>query len=482
MVRWLRLRQKSGFFRADSVPHHRLKKSIKMAFIQRFLAFAGEKQIPLQSEPILLAVSGGVDSMVMLHVFHSLGLNFGVVHCNFQLRGEASDRDEWLVRQTAVDLGVPFFVKQFDTKDFADENGISTQMAARDLRYTWFATLAAEQGYQGVATAHNLNDSVETALLNFVRGTGLSGIIGIHANIGLWYRPLLFATRDEILEYARLHTVVWREDSSNASDVYARNFLRHKIFPKMEALNPNFLRTAERNLTKLGETNDNLMFLYRHFLRGENPETVEKQGAFSLDKIPIRQLPSPRRALREMLKPYGFTEEQSRQVAENMDKIGFQLSSNTGWELLCERSAIVVRSPAAWSFSGGDAQPMTQIHRDDLLVRLSDGTALFFVATEPTPPFPDGKEAIFVDAALLQFPLTVRHWQEGDAFQPFGMAGKSQKLQDYFTNQKVLRVQKDRMWLLVNGDGAIIWVMGMRLDDRFRVVGTTSSALKIMWQ
>jgi tRNA(Ile)-lysidine synthase len=453
-----------------------------MEFIQRFRAFAGEKQIPLQSAPILLAVSGGVDSMVMLHVFKSLGLDFGIAHCNFKLRGDASDGDEALVKQTAVDMDVPCFVKHFDTKDFAGENGISTQMAARDLRYAWFTALAAEHGYRGVATAHNLNDSVETFLLNFVRGTGLSGLIGIHANQGLWYRPLLFATRDEILDYAHEHNVVWREDSSNTSDVYARNFLRHQILPKMEALNPNFLRTAERNLTKLGETNDNLLFLYRHFLQGKNADPADEHGSFSFDKALISQLPAPRRVLREMLKHYGFTEDQSRQVAENIDKIGFQLSSNTGWELLCERTAIVVRSPAAWSFSGSDGHPNIQIQRDDLLVRLSDGTALFLVATDPASPYPDGTEAILVDAAVLQFPLTVRHWQEGDVFQPFGMAGKRQKLQDFYTNQKMLRGEKDRMWLLVNGDGAIIWVMGMRLDDRFKVVGTTLSALKIMWQ
>ena len=471
-----------------------------MDLLARFGQFSAERNILFNPAPTLLALSGGVDSMVMMHLFQSTGMAFGIAHCNFQLRGDASDEDEAFLEKTAIAHGRPFFVKRFETKAYAESNGISTQMAARSLRYAWFAEIATQHDFPCVATAHNLNDSVETALLNFIRGTGLAGLTGIHdgyldqvmGDKGLTQgerttdsrrillsRPLLFASKAEILEFARSSNILWREDSSNASDDYARNFLRHHIVPKMAELNPNFLRTAERNLARAQETKDNLDYLSKQFLGIDTFAHAENQQGYSIDKQKLMQLPSPRRALREMLKPQGFTEEQARQLAENLDHAGFELQSETGWHLLCDRKGIVVRYLSSEGQLSSEKQDDLLIGQDDLMIRLPDKTALFFTKTTPSELLPDGKEAVVVDAEKIQFPLFLRHWKEGDSFQPFGMGGQHMKLQDFFTNQKISRIEKDAVWLLFNGDGVLIWVIGFRLDERFRINKSTESALKI---
>ncbi len=242
-----------------------------MDLLEGFFKILKTKQLPVgEGSNTLLAISGGLDSMVLAHLFRSAKLSFAFAHCNFQLRGAESDADEAFVKQVADNFGVPFFVKRFDTKEYAHENGLSTQMAARDLRYAWFVELAENQGFSNICTAHHLNDSVETALLNFVRGTSLPGLSGIPVQKNLHVhrssfivpllRPLLFATREEILAYAEASQIAWREDSSNASDDYARNFVRHQIIPRLEELNPNFLQTAARNMRRIKSADENLVF------------------------------------------------------------------------------------------------------------------------------------------------------------------------------------------------------------------------------
>ncbi len=477
-----------------------------MDFLERFRQYLMVQDGQGEARRVLLAVSGGVDSMVMLHCFQAIGIKYAVAHCNFQLRGQESDGDEKFVREKAAELDVPFFTKRFDTKTYASENGISTQMAARELRYAWFEEVAAKNTCQQVATAHNLNDSIETALLNFIRGTGLQGLVGMRnaecgvRNTGVeqhnrpWpfeqpsethsalriphsaiLRPLLFATRDEIIAFAQANDISWREDSSNASDAYGRNFLRRHVMPKMQELNPNFLHTAERNLVRLRDTRENFEFLLRQFLGLPNEVLEEVSGSYSIDKQKLVQLPSPRQALYDLLKPHGFTEDQARQMAEKLDEVGFLLHSASGWAALCERAAVLVQSPTS------DKQQIVAqtIQENDLMLRLDGGGTLFFMPAALGGSFPDGRESILVDAAKVQFPLSVRHWREGDAFHPFGMGGNSQKLQDFFTNLKLSRFEKEKVRLLLNGDGAVIWVIGHRLDERFRVGENTAKGLKI---
>lgn len=436
---------------------------------EQFESFVRTNRLLPADSPTLLAVSGGVDSVVMAHLFRTAGFSFGVAHCNFQLRGDESDGDESFVRQLADSRGVPFFVKRFETKTYAEENGLSIQMAARELRYTWFREIADEHDFDRIATAHNLNDSVETALLNFVRGTGLSGLKGIAPLSGNIVRPLVFATRADIESFATAQNLGWRDDSSNASDDYARNFLRHRIVPLLEEMNLNFLQTAARNLARLRETDENLYFLLRVFFG----EKSDSENEFSIDKQKLAQLPAPHRALRELLKNYGFTEEQARQMAENLDHTGLELRSDAGWRLLNDREKILLAPPQS-------ATPKTQkIQADDLMLTLPEGGKIFLMHTDVAPPFPDGQEAVLVDASKLRFPLLLRAWQPGDWFQPFGLNGHRQKLQDFFTNLKLSRLEKEKVRVLENGDGAIIWIVGYRPDERFKVTPETKKFLKI---
>lgn len=441
-----------------------------MNLLERFQAFARSEHLLDEARPTLLAVSGGLDSMVMAYLFHAAQWPIGIAHCNFQLRGMASDGDEQFVRALAEGWGVPFFSKRFETDEYAAQHGLSTQMAARELRYEWFREVIEENGFNCVATAHHLNDSVETALFNFVRGTGLSGLKGIATKTGRVIRPLLFASRLELEAYAKGQGISWREDASNATEDYARNFLRHRVIPLLGELNPNFLGTAARNLTRLRETDDNLHFLlWRYFFEGKE----DGERVFHIDKHKLSLLPSPHLALRALLKKQGFTEEQARQIAENLSHIGLEIQSKTGWRLLNDRNVILL------SDSHHPAVESHTIYQDDLMVSVAEGGRMILTTAFDTSNLPDGKEAIVVDAEKLRYPLHLRSWQQGDVFQPFGMGGRSQKLQDLFTNLKLSRFDKEKVLVLENGDGAIVWVVGYRLDERFRVSETTKNLLKI---
>lgn len=458
-----------------------------MDLIERFRENL-KKQLGTEAPRLLLAVSGGLDSVAMAHLCHRAGISFGVAHANFQLRGQASDADEDFVGKLALDLGAPFWVRRFDTEQYALYNGLSIQMAARKLRYQWFGEIAQEHGFAAVATAHHLNDSVETALFNFVRGTALKGLRGIEPFLDHipssgtpvpLLRPMLFATQGEIVKYAVSQGLKWREDASNLSDDYARNYIRHHIVPRLEELNPNFVQTAARNMRRLRAADENLTFFLERLIKRE-------KDSITLDKPALQTLPSPRQAVRQLLKPYGFDAEQSRQIAENLDHIGLHLVSATGHGAWVERERVVVLPPEHLQSDvhlpeNINGTATLKIAADDLMLRLPDGSQMFFWTDTLPQDLPSDPCSVLLDASCLQYPLQLRHWQPGDFFQPLGLDGKSQKLQDFFTNQKVPRWGKDQVWLLFNGDGAVLWVVGWRLDERFKIQPTTTKTLKITW-
>lgn len=417
-----------------------------------------------EKTPVLLAVSGGLDSMVMAELFREADWPFAIAHCNFQLRGTDADGDAEFVWDWAKQRGIPCFVEKFDTKQYAETQGVSTQMAARTLRYSWFETLALNNGFTAVATAHHASDALETVLLNLIRGTGLKGLLGIPAravhrmSIPV-VRPLIHFTRPMLEEFARTKQIVWREDASNAQTDYDRNFLRHQVIPEMQRLNQSLIQTSQKSIQKLRETDENLAFLTTQYLGLD-----DRGGSFSIEIKRLSALPFPGRALREILRGYAFDEEQCRQIAEHLDTSGFELTNDAGWRALVERQHFRVVNIA-------EAAPVesVQIEEDDLMVRLPDGHRLMMMPTSSGVAFPDGRQAVLVEASALQFPLSLRRWQSRDVFQPFGMGGNHQTLQDYFTNQKLTTLEKEACWLLCNGDGTIIWVAGYRLDERFRV-------------
>lgn len=435
----------------------------------RLAEFVRTAALPLPGErPALLALSGGLDSVTLLHILLRLGWPFAVAHCNFQLRGDESDGDEAFARDLAADAGLDFFVKKFDTQHFAHQNGFSIQMAARQLRYAWFEEIRQQKGFGPILTAHHLNDSVETALINLTRGTGLRGLGGLPVRQGSVLRPMLFATRDEVLQYAQREGLTWRNDSSNDSDEYTRNYIRRQVMPKFLALNPNFLHTAGRSLQRLRAADDNLDFFLRQL-----GETLP-DGSYRIEKEKLANLPAPEEALRRLLKPYGFTAEQARQITEQLPETGRDWASESGIRLLNDRRALIVTQAR-------QLPPPLRIEADDLMVKLPDNTRLVLTPSEAAGRYPDGRTAVLVDAGKLRFPLLLRPWQPGDVFQPLGMGSRHQKIQDFFTNQKVSRLDKEKAWVLADAGGAIIWLLGWRADERFKITETTRNALKISW-
>lgn len=422
-----------------------------------------------------------MDSMCMAHLFLQAELPIAIAHCNFQLRGAESDEDEEFVQLFAEKSGIPFFSKRFDTAVFAEKAGISTQMAARNLRYAWFVDLCEQQGFSAICTAHHLNDSVESALMNFTRGTSLPGLSGIPVQNGLpnasgdsivpVVRPLLFADLSEMKSFAKAHKIAWRVDSSNETDVYARNYIRLQVLPKLLKINPNFIQTAARNMRRIRASDENLTYFLQKMVRQDS-------NGISIDKAALAQLPSPRQATRQLLKPYGFDAEQTRQLAENLHQVGLQIRGKSGYTAQIERARIWVSLPIT---DLKKSNPII-IHADDLMLRLPDGSRIMLMYVDNNTIQPEKNADIALLAAdSLQFPLHLRHWQAGDVFQPLGMHGKSQKLQDFFTNQKLSRPEKERVWLLENGDKSLIWVLGFRQDERYKIQSETVKILKINW-
>ncbi len=442
-----------------------------MTLLARFQEFLRREQLIADGAPTLLAFSGGVDSVVMAQLFRAADLPFGLAHCNFRLRGLESEGDARFAEALAQSWGVPFFVQAFDTQGYADKRGLSVQVAARELRYEWFETIRQRHGYARIATAHHQNDTAETVLLNLTRGAGLSGLGGIPLQNGPIIRPLLFLERADIEAYARENALSWREDSSNAKEDYARNYLRHQVVPRLQQLNPGFIATLAHHAALLRDTEANHVFLLQQYASWQT-----HPDGLALERSKIANLPAPAPALYEWLKPYGFSPEQARQVAANLSQPGLTLTAEhpapeqAPYCLLVDRQYLLLTQNDA---TPADA-PLV-IGADDLMVRLPEGGALFYMPGSLDPPYPDGRAAIAVDAALLQFPLRLRPWRAGDRFQPFGMSGHK-KLQDFFTDLKHSRFEKKRALLLENGDGNIIWVLGHRMDDRFKLTPHSTAA------
>jgi tRNA(Ile)-lysidine synthase len=443
-----------------------------MEMLEEFFKFLKTHNLPFRPDkPVLLAVSGGLDSCVMVELFSQAGISFAIAHANFKLRGLESDQDEQFVQALAARMNVVCFTRRFDTQSSAEEHGWSTQMAARNLRYVWFRELVEDHGFSGVCTAHHANDALETALFNFTRvkqfevGSDFSGL--------LVFRPVLFAGRKDLEQFAAAVGVSWREDSSNDKDDYARNLIRHMVIPVLETLNPNLLDTAARNMRRIHAADRNLEFLLKKFVQLE-------QGGGKLNKHQLAQLPSPRQALRQLLKQYGFDAEQTRQMADQLEHTGLQWESSKGFKALMDREHLLLQP------LGMDDQdlPLVKIMEDDLMLRLPDDTRICLIHTDKVasgPAFDPDPFRAEVDASTLRFPLHLRRWQPGDTFKPLGMGGKHQKLQDFFTNQKISRLEKEKTWILTNQDGSIIWIVGLRLDERFKIKTSTKKICNIQW-
>jgi len=446
------------------------------ALLDRFREFLSKHCLTDASEKIVLAVSGGEDSMVMLHLFHQAGFSCEVAHCNFQLRGDEADADEELVRQMAAQYHFPFHVNRFLTEEFAIANSISIQMAARQLRYDWFDDLIEKYRFHAVAVAHHANDVAETMLLNLTKGTGIAGMHGIRAVHGNVIRPLLFATKNELDAYAAHNNIKWRTDASNFEVYYQRNKIRHEVIPLLEQINPDFTGAMMRH-AKLMTGYEAL--LQNYFSQMEN-KIVHHSNEGRITSISFEALqasPAPAILLFHFLKPYGVNGILCDEILAS-STVGAEFYSS-GFKMVRDREALTIFDPTLLTdeefelYETGNELKLPFGMLTIAALNLDSG-----INIQSLPGFTDGQIA-YVDGASVRFPLTVRKWRQGDSFHPLGMKGRK-LLSDFFIDSKFSSAMKEVVYLLMS-EGEVVWVIGHRIDDRFKLGKTTKKSLRFSY-
>jgi len=417
----------------------------------------------LKGKRILIACSGGLDSVVLSRLFKELNYDISLAHCNFSLRGKESDEDENFVILLADKLSIPIFNKKFNTKAYKIKHKLSIQVAARQLRYQWFAEVCAEHSFDYLATAHHLDDDLETFLINLSRGTGLKGLIGIPLINDKIIRPFLNFPRADILQYAKENNCPWREDSSNQTSDYLRNKLRIEVIPRLKEVDHNLLNGFHQTQKYL---NDSMALVNDYMTLIKNLVVSETEDGFEIDVLKLQDLPNTNALLYELLAPFGFTA---------WDDISDLLTAQSGKQIFSESHRILknrkslllvennfVHNKATYTIkesdTGIDIPINLKIERVDKILGY-------------TPSI------VYLDVQKLSFPLQLRKWREGDSFYPFGMKGKK-KLSKFFKDEKLSLIAKEKTWVLSSGN-QIVWIVGMRSDHRFKVENQTKKILKI---
>ena len=463
----------------------------KMNLLQKFKRYyKKELKIDTNQTQLVLAVSGGVDSVVMVDLCHQAGFQFVIAHCNFQLRGEESFRDEIFVRSLGEKYGREVLVKVFDTKAYSEENKTSIQVAARELRYGWFEEVVRHKALgirhkeeenskplttydlrlttRFLATAHHADDNVETLLLNFFRGTGISGLHGILPRQGNIIRPLLFAKREEIVAYAKEQDLGWVEDSSNASDKYSRNFVRHQVVPMMKSIYPQ----VETNLLANIERFKEIELIYNASIEQTKSKLIEVKG--NEQHIPILKLKKQtplKTIVFELIKDFGFAATQTEEVIKLLDADNGSYMASATHRLIINRNWLII-APL-------QTEEATNIIIEENTKRISftEGELLFQTSTYDSNHLPTEAGVAAIDADEIKWPLLLRPFRQGDYFYPLGML-KKKKLSKFFIDQKLSKTDKERVWV-IESDKRIVWVIGYRIDNRFRLRPSSSKQLII---
>jgi tRNA(Ile)-lysidine synthase len=437
--------------------------------LEDFILYIKEKQLFTASERLLLTVSGGIDSVVLVELCHQAKLQFGIAHCNFQLRDKESDDDEKFVQQLAHQYEVPCYTQRFETKSFAHQNGISTQMAARDLRYKWFEQIRQDYAYDYILTAHHQDDLLETVLLNLTRGTGLAGLHGILPKNGFLVRPLLFATRDKITFFLQERRLAWREDSSNITNDYLRNRLRHEVVPILRDMNPK-VATAIAELSERVRATEEIV---AESMDLAAKEVIHKEN----DSVwifckKLEQLSAPLERLSYWLTKYNFTYHQTKVIWKSRNgQVGKQFFSPSH-TLIADRNH--------WIITPTKQEKLPEFYLESEKGEISYPNGL--LKWEVTNAVENVKSeanlnVIYLDADELSFPLTLRLWQKGDSFCPLGMKGKRKKISDFLIDNKVPRNLKEKVYVL-ESEKKIAWLVGFRPDERFKAKETTKKYIK----
>lgn len=437
----------------------------------RFEKYIREHDLVESGDRVLLAVSGGVDSMVMMALFARAGYDMGVAHCNFQLRGRESLEDEIMVQKEAGRYGVPFYNRRFDTAGEMERTGESVQLAARRLRYAWFDELSREHGYTVIAVAHHADDSIETFFINLFRGTGLKGLTGISIVHGRVVRPLIFASRREILEYANANKIEFREDSSNRSTKYLRNKIRIGIVPRLREISPAFTSVMGHNIQRLTDAQ-----LFINHGIGKIRTRVEERRDGLVYIYPDRIDPDYPRGfvIYELLTAYGFK-------GDVVDSLVVNLREGASGKRFYSRDHVAYTDRGAIIVAPIEEEDTCSVAVQKEMGKAYAGNSVYYfqivdidaLETLEVPPY-----IALVDADKLSFPLELRRWREGDSFVPLGMSGRK-KVSDYLIDAKVPLAEKKRQFVVTNGD-EIVWLADRRIDDHYKVTTKTENVLKII--
>lgn len=433
--------------------------------IEKFLE---KYRIPKESG-FIIAVSGGADSIALLHLFKYMNLRIQALHCNFGLRGEESNMDEQFVKRFCDTYGIPLSVKKFDTRRYASEKGLSIEMAARDLRYAWFREMKKKKKMDYIVVGHHSDDTAETVLINFCRGTGIKGLTGIKPVNGDLLRPLLSCSKTDILNYIENNKLRFRTDSTNNSLEYIRNRIRHQIIPVFKEINPSFLNTVNENCETLEETKQ----IFRYGIGRLQEEILDcEEDEILIDIAKTLASPAPYTFLYETLTPFGFNKVQIRDILNSH-------SACSGKQFIADHH-ILVKGRTYWRLYNNDKDqtvtltvPQTgkyNIGNRNFELTLSPRTADFEIPTSAS--------VACLDADKIKFPLLIRNWQAGDCFCPIGMKRSKKKISDFFTDQKFSAKQKQECLLLCSDD-KIVWIIGHRIDDRFKITSFTQNILTI---
>ena len=419
-------------------------------------------------EKFLVAVSGGVDSIVLFHILKKLQYRFIVCHCNFHLREGDCDEDEKFVQQLCDNNGIPFLIKHFDTNAVAKREKISVELAARELRYAWFKEICFEKNIDKLVVAHHANDNIETVLYHLVKGTGISGLRGMTA-ISNWagkkiVRPLFFATKEEIINYARKNNLQWREDYTNSDNKFARNLFRNDIIPRLKTINPNL----EKNFYDTAERISHIeLFFFDELKKIRNQYCHEDEGLFVVDVDVLKKNKWFHTVMWELLKDFDFS---YRQIAILLEgEGGVRMVGNKNYELYDLGARWVVAAKE-------DLEGEKKIYENEMEIEWR-GVTLQRKDLEKYEIVKDSCIAA-IDAEKLIFPLTWRVWHEGDVFCPIGKRRFKKNVSDFLNDLKIILPKKKKVCVLENGNGEIVWVVGLRLDDRFKVAEKTKKIVE----
>jgi tRNA(Ile)-lysidine synthase len=448
-----------------------------LSLLQRYLEYVQTNHLFGKDDFLLVAVSGGIDSVTLCHLCREAGFRFAIAHCNFQLRGAESERDQGFVERLATQLNVPLFIEKFDTASFAEKNKVSIQEAARDLRYSWFYKIlegdakpdarfgAVEKNPNMLATAHNLDDNAETVLMNFCKGTGIRGLKGMQPGQGKLVRPLLFAKRQHISEYALENNINWVEDSSNSEEKYTRNYFRHQVIPVIEKMYPQLKQQLTDNITRFREAAE----LFEQAIIFNKNKLVEIKGEeFHIPILKLLKSTPLRTIIYEITKGFGFTHGQADEIVKLCSaRNGSYILSSTH-RIIRNRKWLIITSLSSKSperFIIENANDTVETKNFSFSIKDAAKAEVKF----------DSEAIAFIDAGEIEFPLILRKWKTGDYFYPLGMR-KKKKLARFFIDRKFSKIQKENAWI-VESDKKIVWLVGHRIDDRFKLKPSTKNIL-----